>query len=221
MSKGKHSKSSKTKQGQSKQRLGRSRTRRRQHVRPVAAHRHRGVLDTGRVEAFNAPEDWHEPIGRDDIKFVVQEPGEGYMHPVTVSQVRKRLSQLPERFTRDIEVIQFSRMTRKRALFPCYGMQWGPNIYLYPIEESLVESYVRPPRPTQLVEAKMFGARWSQDGNLWRLTWTRKTLRDFYLNNVLVHEVGHVNDERNTNFDARERYADWFAIEYGYRPSRR
>lgn len=111
-------------------------------------------------------------------------------------------------------------MTRKRSLFPCYGLQWGPNVYLYPIEESLVETYTRPPKPEQVIEAKMYGGVWTQDGKLWRLSWTEHALRDFYLNNVLIHEIGHVNDTRNRNQNARERYADWFAIEYGYRASR-
>ncbi len=112
-------------------------------------------------------------------------------------------------------------MTRKRQLFPCYGMQWGTAVYLYPMEDSLVEHYRRPPTPQQQIEARMYGGQWSHDGSLWRLTWTEETIRDFYLNNVLIHEVGHVNDERNTNSQNRERYANWFAIEYGYRASRR
>ena len=30
-------------------------------------------------------------------------------------------------------------------------------------------------------------------------------------------ELGHLVDERNTSYMARERYAEWFAIQYGYR----
>ncbi len=111
-------------------------------------------------------------------------------------------------------------MTRKRRLFPCYGLQWGTAVYLYPIEESLEELYVQTPRPAQRIETEMFGGRWVQDGNLWRLIWTTDTIRDFYLNNVLIHEIGHINDSRNTSFRKRERFADWFAVEYGYRASR-
>ena len=188
---------------------------------PSAAYRQRGG-DAGRQsQAFNAPEIWYEPTGRSDIRFVVQDPGRGYFHPLTIEEVRSRLALLPERFTRRIEVIQFSRMTRKRALFPCYGMQWGPNIYLYPMEESLEEIHVRPPRPEQQIEARMFGGRWVQQPGAWKLVWTKQAIRDFYLNNVLIHEVGHVNDDRNNSFEDRERYANWFAIEYGYRASRR
>ena len=169
---------------------------------------------------FYAQEDWHEPTAAVEPRFLKQFAGGGFVHPVTLLDVRERVAQLPERYRCSIEVIQLSRMTKKRSLFPCYGMQWGPSVYLYPIEESLVETYVRPPRPEQVIEAKMFGGRWVQEGGVWRLYWTPETIRDYYLNNVLIHEIGHVNDQRNTNFDARERFANWFAIEFGYRVSR-
>ena len=52
------------------------------------------------------------------------------------------------------------------------------------------------------------------------LIWTEQTIKDFYLNNVLIHEIGHLNDARNTKPNDRERFANWFAIEYGYRATR-
>ena len=70
------------------------------------------------------------------------------------------------------------------------------------------------------MDARMYGGRWFQDGDVWRLEWTPNTIHDFYLNNILIHEIGHINDHRNTSFDDRERYANWFATEYGYRASR-
>ena len=137
-----------------------------------------------------------------------------------MAEVQDCIAQLPRQFTQSLEVVQFSRMTRKRRAFPYYGMQWGQAVYLYPIEDSLVECYIEPPKPQQLIEAKMYGGQWSQEGRLWRLTWTLPALKDFYFNNVLVHEIGHLNDQRNNNSQDRERFANWFAIEYGYRPSR-
>jgi hypothetical protein len=187
-------------------------------IRPAEAHRQRGTNQ--RSAAFSAPETWHEPQGSTGIRFVYQSPGPGYVHPVTIEEVRQRIAELPAQFTRTIQVVQFSAMTRKRSLFPLYGMQWGPSIYLYPIEESLQEIYHSPPTPQQQIEARMFGVVWRQIDRVWTLTWTPESIRDFYLNNVLAHEIGHVNDLRNTNSAARERYANWFATEYGYRASR-
>lgn len=173
-----------------------------------------------RSSDFAAPETWHEPVGREDFKYVVQPSGTGFLHPVTTEEISARLADLAPSLVDPLEVVQLSTMTRKRKLFPCYGMQWGPTIYLYPIEESLVEVYSRAPKPDQLVEARMFGGVWTQHGKQWHLTWTEAAIKDFYLNNVLIHELGHVLDTRNTNAEARERYAIWFATEYGYRASR-
>jgi hypothetical protein len=71
-------------------------------------------------------------------------------------------------------------------------------------------------------EARMYGGCWEQDGpSNWRLVWTEESVRDFYLNNILIHELGHLVDSRNTRYTDRERYAEWFAVEYGYRQSHR
>ena len=75
--------------------------------------------------------------------------------------------------------------------------------------------------PAQLNEARMYGGVWSQEGrNTWTLRWTEEAIRDFYLNNILIHELGHLVDSRNTSYVDRERYAEWFAVHYGYKPSR-
>lgn len=187
--------------------------------KPTAAYRQRDNRK-GLETPFNAPELWHEPHGSGALHVNIQPAGTGYIHPVTETEVRDRLNQLPSEFTRDLEVVQFSRMTRKRQTFPCYGMQWGQTVYLYPIEDTLVENYSVPPKPAQRIEARMFGAVWTQRGKFWTLTWTAQSIKDFYLNNVLIHEVGHLNDPRNTTYRDRERYANWFAIEHGYRASR-
>lgn len=172
---------------------------------------------------FVPPENWHEPReNAADYRIIVQRPGDGHRHILTPQEVRDRLNQLPQQFVEPLEVVQFSRMTRKKLSFPCYGMQWGPTIYLYPVEETFVERFKSPPKPAQLTEARMFGGSWEQDGpTSWKLVWTEAALKDFYLNNILIHELGHLLDNRNTRSVDRERYAEWFALEYGYKPTRR
>jgi hypothetical protein len=170
-------------------------------------------------EPFAPPEDWHEPSGAGrGYRIVVQQPGEGYCHVVTPQQVRERLSRVPQEFIKGLEVVQFSRMTRKKQSFPCYGMQWGSTLYLYPLEETLEEWFTVPPRTEVINEARMYGGRWDEPAvGSWRLTWTRPAIEDFYLNNILIHELGHLIDDRNSGYAERERYAEWFAIQYGYR----
>jgi hypothetical protein len=174
---------------------------------------------------FSPPEDWHEPSEAEPslagYRVVVQRPGSGYRHVVTPAEVRARLTQLPVGMLTALEVVQLSRVTRKKRSYPCYGMQWGRSIYLYPMEEELIETYYGPPTPAEMTEARMYGGRWEQvDAEQWQLRWTEAAIKDFYLNNVLIHELGHILDDRNTNPRDRERFAEWFAIHHGYRPTR-
>ncbi len=168
---------------------------------------------------FIPPEDWHEPTDAGEgYRIIEQPPGRGYRHVVTPAEVRDRLADLPPQFIAPLEVVQLSRMTRKKQSFPCYGMQWGPALYLYPLESELIEHHNRPPRPEQVIEARMYGGRWQERGDgSWRLIWTERTVKDFYLNNILIHELGHLLDERNTSYTDRERWAEWFAVEFGYK----
>jgi hypothetical protein len=174
-------------------------------------------------QSYMPPERWYEPreVPAARYRIVRQSPGMGYQHVVTPEEVRERLAQLPAWMTASLQVVQLSRMTRKKRTFPCYGMQWGSTIYLYPVEEDRVEHFTTPPKPGQIIEARMYGARWEQGDGIWRLVWTEEALKDFYLNNILIHELGHILDHRNTSYADRERYAEWFALEYGYKRSRR
>jgi len=137
---------------------------------------------------------------------------------VTPEEIRDRLSQVPPQFLKQLDVVQLSRMTRKKQSFPCYGMQWGSTLYLYPLEDSLVETFDTPPRPNLVNETRMYGGRWDEPApGVWTLTWSERSAKDFYLNNILIHELGHLVDDRNSSYLDRERFAEWFAVQYGYR----
>jgi hypothetical protein len=171
-----------------------------------------------RHNSFLPPEIWYPPSvhGSHSYRILVQPPGPGLRHVVTPEQIRARLAELPSAMLDRLEVVQLSRVTRKKRRFPCYGMQWGCAIYLYPVEADLVERFVRPPRPPAQIEAATYGGRWeAADDGTWRLIWSEAGIRDFYLNNILIHELGHLLDDRNGSYTDRERYAEWFAIRYG------
>jgi len=207
-----------TKQAKHHNSVAKARSRRRG---TPSGKRARGVQRNEQLP-FAPPEDWHEPTGkRNGYRIVVQPPGQGYRHVVTAEEVRDRLAELPKSFVHDLEVIQLSRMTRKKKSFPCYGMQWGSALYLYPLEDSLIEYFYSPPPANLVAETRMYGATWQrEEPGPWKLVWTGATIKDYYLNNILIHELGHLLDERNGGYIDRERYAEWFAIEYGYRRSR-
>lgn len=169
-----------------------------------------------------APEIWYNEsdIIKPDRKLIViqQDPGLGFRHAVTVQDVRERIEELGcMQYTR-LERVQLSQMTNKRYKDPSYGMQWGTTIYLYPIEEELQETYTRPPDNLTRLETVRYGATWEEVNGEWVLKWGEaQNVKDFYLLNVLPHEVGHMFDIRNTTYDARERFANAFAYQHGER----
>ena len=137
----------------------------------------RSIAARSEALPFSPPEDWHEPQeGGDGYRVIEQPAGGGYRHVVTPGEVRKRLAQLPEHFLRDLEVVQLSRMTRKKQSLPCYGMQWGPCLYLYPIDESLTEYFATKPAPSVFIETEMYGGRWTEgDRGAWTLSVRSRT----------------------------------------------
>jgi len=195
----------------------RLKTARRSRSRDLAKPR-RAIAPRNQGKMFDAPATWHEPTGRKAYKILTLKPGRGYCHVVTARQISARLAKLPAHFWKGLEVIQLSTMTRKKQRLPCYGLQWGCAIYLYPFCESFEEHFYTPPPPSLVIETKMYGARWDHaEAELWRLIWTESSARDYQLNNVLIHELGHMVDTWNSNSPDQERFAEWFAIEYGYR----
>src|SRR5688572_28960233 len=137
------------------------------HMRSQIAlgKRARGVA-TASLRSFVPAENWYEPSDAPSGRYrvVTQPAGEGYRHVVTEAEVRDRLADLPNDMLQSLEIVQLSGMTRKKQTFPCYGMQWGNALYLYPIEQTLIEYFPCPPRPNQLKEAEMYGGRWVQEG---------------------------------------------------------
>eukprot|EP00534_Pseudo-nitzschia_fraudulenta_P013247 CAMPEP_0201202088 /NCGR_PEP_ID=MMETSP0851-20130426/164295_1 /ASSEMBLY_ACC=CAM_ASM_000631 /TAXON_ID=183588 /ORGANISM="Pseudo-nitzschia fraudulenta, Strain WWA7" /LENGTH=121 /DNA_ID=CAMNT_0047489885 /DNA_START=57 /DNA_END=419 /DNA_ORIENTATION=- len=95
---------------------------------PTQASRRRGG-ESGRTAEcggyFVPPEDWHEPTGNtgSNYKFIYQAPGEGFVHILTEEEIRSRLQELPEWMIEGLEVVQLSKLTKKKLSFPCYGMQ--------------------------------------------------------------------------------------------------
>jgi len=172
--------------------------------------------------AFTVPEKWYEPVqDHDDIKIIQHPPGSGYIHPASTVEVRCFLADLlPEIIPPELQIIQLSSITRKRDREPLYGMQWGCAVYLYPQGENLIEEYTVAPKPEHKQVTEKYGGHWhNRQNGKWTLIWKKiEQLRDFYLHNVLMHEIGHAHDNRNTTPRKREQFANAFAIEHGDRP---
>lgn len=150
------------------------------------------------------------------IEIIAQDPGSGYFHPLAREDVVGALRELPRSMLERLNVVELSAMTFIRSRFPSYGMHWGNTIYLFPVVTSREELFVMaPPHPFRNETVK-FGGKWDQiSASEWRLSWTAEALRRYYSDCILPHELAHLNDDRNTNFRDRERYAEHMAVLLG------
>lgn len=185
----------------------------------------RNAFYVEQTRIYSAPEAWYEPRNDHAIRFVVDNPGRGFVHAVTTAEIKDFLLQieasLAGRIAELLDVIKLSGRTRKNGSQNLYGLQWGSAVYLYPFNESLREIYSYAPRNDQRIQTERYGGRWARtSNNQYEVIWTKSALRDFYLCEVLMHEIGHVLDQKNTGYREREQFADAFATEHGYLPWR-
>ena len=169
---------------------------------------------------FKRPEDSEKfPI------FHIEHPGRDLVHPVSPEEIRDRIFALPEgiqaRIRDEVHHICLPHVNVKQEISCCYGLHWGSSVYLYPVHKTGMEMYSNH-NPAALREAAKFGAklRWLKEERMWKCQWTQESIRNFYLENVLLHELGHAIDDRNNSSKEREAYANAFAQKYGNPPKR-
>ncbi len=157
----------------------------------------------------------------DDIYFHIEPAGKGYRHVLTEGEILARLHELPDHLLKNLNCVVLPRMTRKRERFNIYGLQWGKTIYLYPMEDNLKVGEHHNLEKAVVDEARQFGATIEETKTGPIIHWTEETVKAYYLENILIHELGHTYDEKNSSSRDREAYAEWFARKYGRWPKRK
>jgi hypothetical protein len=146
-----------------------------------------------------------------------------FLMPVTADEIRIRLNLVPKDFLQGLKGVIILGGSNKQLkvswgnLF-CFGAYGYQIIFLSPFPKAqLIEYSTSLPAPHIKKEAERAGAIYEFKDGLWHRIFTEESLKRFYLNDVLMHELGHHVDQHTTTDKKAERYAEWFATEYGYR----
>lgn len=122
-------------------------------------------------------------------KIIELEPADGFMRPCTAQQVEAKLQTCPPKFLEGLRAIFILAGTKKQLKSSNGAIGFWGHYW-----RSCVFLHA-PPR--------------SKNYDL-------NALPTFYLQDVLMHEIGHHVDGRpNTTKKERESFADWFAAEHG------
>ena len=158
---------------------------------------------------------------------------EEFVRPFGTADVESVLATIPCNLLSGLRRIYLMGGTRKQATTALgdlyrYGEYDWCDIYLFAFPRRRLQWRCRQlPRPHVCHEYRRAGASFRHDGNGWVCHLDEASLRNFYLFDVLVHEIGHHVDRFNWRYDGRgktyrqaERFAESFVRHYGLRVKR-
>lgn len=126
-----------------------------------------------------------------------------FIMPVTSQDLEDQLKKIPEQFTEGLKGIFLlggsnkQEKTNKSRLF-CYGCYWLDCIFMLPYSKKKLEVgiFISRASPHKLNDYKRVGAIVSKVNKGTLIKFSPGSLRDFYLRDVFIHEVGHHVDKR-------------------------
>jgi len=157
--------------------------------------------------------------GRDGLPIIVRPLHSAFLRPFGPAEVAAVLANIPAAFLRDVEGVYLlgGSLKQVRAAssdlfhYGCYG---HGRIVLHAFPRAkLTQRLARAPKPSVLQGYTRAGVAFTKHGEAYHLAFSEVSLRQFYLYDVLLHELGHHVDRRLRQNDRRasERYAKWFA----------
>ncbi len=136
------------------------------------------------------------------------------MRPWSVEDVASVLRAIPERFLTGLTgVFLLGGTTRQRSLKRLtYGIDNTNQIFPFALPERMLDQNLsKMPKPNVALAYTKFGVTITPNGKGGaKLRFDSVSLRNYFLYDVLLHEVGHHVDREHRSDDS-ERYATWFA----------
>ena len=151
---------------------------------------------------FNRQHNLAAPTSTEETPiYILENPSRDFYFPVTIDEIKLTLSKLPNEHTEHLTHIWFQKIKKSDYLngdtfqgcFIC-----GSNVYLIVLHPFPTDNKMRfgktKPENKNLNYYKKYSIDLQQDDYGWFLQWTEETIKDYYLNDLLLHEIGHSVD---------------------------
>ncbi len=179
---------------------------------------------------FNRKHNFLRPASNEkNLVIMLDNPSRDFFYPVDSEEVIEFLGKLPGDITEHLTHLWFRKVSKKefeskhscQAFFICGR---GVNlITLYPFPKDLKMGFgKRKPENKILKWYQPYETNLVNADDKWFLQWTEESIKKYYLEGLMLHELGHLIDSRFERFWSRpykkkksENYADNFAIFWG------
>jgi hypothetical protein len=176
---------------------------------------------------FNRAHSLRKPSPSDELPiFIKDNSSKDFYFPVTEDEILERLVKLPiehrERIThiwlRKVKKDDYENNETFQGMFICGS---GVNLIVLSAFPTNLQMIFGNTKPTKRI-LKSY-SEWTQDlrfdekKKVWFLQWNAETIRDYYLNSLLLHEIGHFVESvyekfwSNAGRHKREDFADNYA----------
>lgn len=163
--------------------------------------------------------------GQETPIFLVDNPSRDFFFPVTADEIKNTLERLPDHHTDNITHIWLRKIKKKdyengdtvQGSFICGS---GVNlIVIHPFPTDLKMRFGdNKPGTKRLKFYAPYVTDLNQDNDGWYLKWTEQKLKEYYLESLLLHEIGHHIDSMYQRYwsktykDKAENFADNYAV---------
>jgi len=161
--------------------------------------------------------------------YIVDNPSRDFYFPITIDEIQIFLKKLPIEHTQKITHIWLRKISKKEyedegSYQGCFICGSKVNlIVLYPFPKSLIMNLGRKKPSGKTVKwYSKFEPELKENNGEWYLQWTEEKIKKYYLEGLLLHEVGHQIDSyyqrywsKNYKKEKAENFADNYAYYWG------
>ncbi len=176
---------------------------------------------------FNRKHSLQKPSKNDDLPiFIKDNPSKDFYFPVNETEILEKINQLPLEHRENITHIWLKKVDKGdyqnhdslQGMFICGS---GVNLIVlsaFPKDLKMIFGTKKPLKK----ELKLYlnwceNLHFDEKKKFWFLQWQEETIRDYYLNFLLMHEIGHLVESVYQSFWSKsgerksENFADNFA----------
>jgi len=156
--------------------------------------------------------------------YIIDNPSRDFYFPVTIDEIKNTLSKLPIEHIDHLTHIWFQKIKKAdylegKTFQGCYVC--GNGVYLIILHPFPVDNKMRigknKPIKKILNYYSEFTTDLNEDKDGWYLQWTDEKIKRYYLESLLLHEIGHSIDSfykrywSKATVDKKENWADNYA----------
>jgi len=175
---------------------------------------------------FNRQHNLESPKEDDKTPIFIQDnPSRDFFFPISIEEIEEFLNKLPHVQTKNITHVWLRKLSKKeyekegrtQGCFICGSRVNLIVLYPFPLDLKMNFGKKKPPKKVLKWYSAYQPNLVEENGN-WILAWTKEKIKKYYLEGLLLHEIGHQVDSFHKRYWSKnyKRRAEKFADNYAY-----